>query len=155
MTALLFIVGILLAAAFQARLPTLWWLGGVRLEFVPALVVYGSLTLPRRQAILLAIMAGMAQDALSASPFGLSVLAYGLSALWISGARETLDRDLPWVQMGAGGFTSATVAVIAFFVVGVSFAMLFKFVVVVTISGIITVVLFFALDYARAVWGDA
>lgn len=145
----------MLAAALQARLPTLWWLGGVRLELLPALVVYASLTVRRGHAIILALVAGMMQDALSAAPFGLSALAYGISALWITGMGEILDRDLPWVQLGAGALTSAAVATIAFFAVGVSFGALCKMVVVAASSGITTVVLFFAIDYARAVWGHA
>jgi rod shape-determining protein MreD len=155
MNALIAIAGILLAAALQARLPTLWGLGGVRLELLPALVVYCSLTLRRGHALVLALVAGMTQDALSAAPFGVSVLAYGVSALWITGMREILDRDLPWVQLGAGALTSVAVAVVAFCAAGVSFGALFKMVVVAATSGITTVVLFFALDYARAVWGHA
>jgi rod shape-determining protein MreD len=155
MNILIAIVGIMLAAALQARMPTLWWLGGVRLEFVPALVVYCSLTLRRGQAILLALLAGLIQDALSAAPFGVSALAYGLSAFLITGMGDVLDRDLPWVQLGAGALTSVVVAAIAFCTVGVTFGALFKLVVVAATSGITTVVLFFALDYARAVWGHA
>jgi cell shape-determining protein MreD len=155
MTSLLFITGMMLAAALQARLPTLWWLGGVRLELLPPIVVYVSLTMTRGRAIVLALVAGMMQDAMSAAPFGLSVLAYGLSALLITGMGDVLDRDLPWVQIGAGALTSGAVAIIAFLAVGLSFGALVKLVVVAATSGITTVVLFFALDYARAVWGHA
>lgn len=155
MTSLLFITGMMLAAALQARLPTLWWLGGVRLELLPPIVVYVSLTMTRGRAIVLALVAGMMQDAMSAAPFGLSVLAYGLSALLITGMGDVLDRDLPWVQIGAGALTSGAVAIIAFLAVGFSFGALVKLVVVAATSGITTVVLFFALDYARAVWGHA
>lgn len=152
---LIALAGILIAAALQARVPTLGWLGGVRLEFLPALVVYAALTLPRRRAIGLALVAGMMQDALSAAPFGVSVLAYGLSALLITRTGDTLDRDLPWVQMGAGALTSIAVAVIAFFAVGISLGALFKMATVALISGAITVLVFFALDYARTAWGHA
>ena len=155
MNILIAIAGIMLAAALQARMPTLWWLGGIRLELLPALVVYCSLTLRRGHAILLALVAGLMQDALSAAPFGVSALAYGLSAFLITGMGDVLDRDLPWVQMGAGALTSVAVAVIAFCTVGVSFGALFKLAVVAATSGVTTVVLFFALDYARAVWGHA
>ena len=37
----------LLLSALQARLPTAWWLGGIRFEFLPALVAYGALTFRR------------------------------------------------------------------------------------------------------------
>jgi cell shape-determining protein MreD len=155
MNTLMAIAGILIAAALQARMPALWWLGGVRLEFLPALVAYASLTMHRRRAVALALMAGMMQDALSATPYAVSMLAYGGSALLMTSLRDALDRDLPWVQLSAGALTSAVAAIIAFFVVGVSFGAVFKMVVVASISGIITVLLFFVLDYARMAWGNA
>ena len=155
MNLLIAIIGILIAVALQARMPTLWWLGGVRLELLPALVAYASLTMARRRAVVLALIAGMVQDALSAAPFGVSAVAYGASALLMTSLRDALDRDLPWVQLGAGALTSAAAAVVAFFVVGVSFGAVFKMVVVASISGIIAVMLFFVLDYARLAWGDA
>jgi len=155
MNTLIAIAGILMGTALQARMPTLWWLGGVRMEILPALVAYASLTLPRRRAVTVALMAGMMQDALSAAPFGVSALAYGISALLMTGLSDVLDRDLPWVQLGAGALMSAAAAVIAFFVVGVSVGAVFKMVVVASISGIVAVVSFFVLDYSRMAWGDA
>jgi hypothetical protein len=92
---------------------------------------------------------------LSAAPFGVSALAYGISAVLMTNLREILDRDLPWVQMGAGALTSMAVAIIAFFAVGISVGMVFKMVLVASISGIVTVILFFALDYAQMVWENA
>ena len=155
MSTLIAIAGILVVAALQTRLPTLWWLGGVRIEFLPALVAYIALTMPRGRAISLALAAGLMQDALSAAPFGVSALAYGIAAILMTNLREILDRDLPWVQMAAGGLTSMAVAVIAFFAIGISFGLVFKMVLVASISGIVTVILFFALDYARMAWGIA
>jgi len=155
MTTLLSLAGILIAAALQARLPTLWWLGGIRLEFLPALVAYATLTIARHRAILLALMAGMMQDALSAAPFGISVLAYGMVALVVTGMRDALDRDLPLVQMGTGALASAAMALCATAAIGISVGAVFKMVLVASLSGVITVLLFFALDYARTVWGLA
>ena len=155
MTTLIASAGILIAAALQARMPTLWWLGSVRLEFLPALIVYVSLTMHRGRALALALVAGMAQDALSAAPFGISALAYGIAAVLITGLREVLDRDLPWVQLGSGALTSVGAALMAFFVVGISFGALFKMCVVGFLTGTLTVMLFFALDYSRMVWGNA
>jgi len=155
MNVLIAIAGIMLAAALQARLPTWWWLGGVRLEFLPALVAYAMLTISRHRAILFALAAGLTQDALSAAPFGISALAYGMLACLITGMRDALDRDLPWVQMGAGALASIAVAVVASFVVGVSAGAVFRMAIVASLSGVVTVLLFFALDYARMVWRHA
>ena len=155
MSTLIAIAGILITAALQTRLPTLWWFGGVRIEFLPALVTYAALTMHRGRAIAIAIIAGLLQDARSAAPFGLSALAYGISAILMTTLREVLDRDLPWMQMSAGTLTSTAVAAVAFFAVGISFASVFKMVLVASISGLVTVLLFFVLDYARMIWGDA
>jgi rod shape-determining protein MreD len=153
MNTLTAIAAILIAVSLQARMPTLSWLGGVRMEFLPALVVYAALTMHRRRALVLALAAGLAQDALSAAPSGISALAYGISTIVATSLREALDRDLPWVQWSAGAATSISVSVIAFFAVGLSFGNLFRMLVVASISGAVTVVLFFAIDYARMAWG--
>jgi rod shape-determining protein MreD len=153
MTTLIAIAGILLAGALQARMPTQWWLGGIRLEFLPALVVYMGLTLHRQRAIALALAAGMVQDALSAAPFGVSALAYGISAVLLTSLREVLDRDLPWVQYSAGALTSMAAAIMAFFVVGISFGAIFKMLIVASIGGVLTGILFLVFDYTRMVWG--
>jgi len=153
MNLLIAIAGFLIAAGLQARLPTFWLLGGLRIEFLPALVAYAALTMHRGRAIALALAAGMMQDALSAAPFGVSALAYGISAILMTSLRDVLDRDLPWVQMGAGALTSAAAAVIVFFAVGISFGVVFKMILVASISGIVTALLFFVLDYTRLAWG--
>ena len=155
MNILIAIAGILLATALQARMPTLWWLGGLRVELLPALVAYVSLTMHRRRALALAIAAGLMQDALSATPFGVSALAYGVAAVLMTSLRGALDRDLPWIQLGAGALTSIVASIIPLFVVGVSFSAVIKMLLVASISGAFTVMLFFALDYSRMVWGNA
>ena len=153
MNTLIAIAGILIAVALQARMPTLFWLGEVRVELLPGLVAYAALTLHRRRALALALVAGLTQDALSAAPFGISALAYGISTVVMTSLREVLDRDLPWVQWIAGAAISMTASVIAFFAVGLSIGNLVKMLVAATISGTVTVVLFFAIDTARMAWG--
>ena len=141
MSTLIAIAGILITAALQVRMPTFWVdFGGMRIEFLPALVAYAALTMHRGRAIAIAIVAGLMQDALSAGPFGLSALAYGISAILMTTLREVLDRDLPWMQMSAGALTSVAVAMVAFFAVGISFASIFKMVLIASISGVVTVI---------------
>jgi rod shape-determining protein MreD len=153
MDMLIAIVGILAAGALQSRLPTLPWLGDVRLEFLPAVVVYVALTMRRRGALALALIAGLAQDAFSAAPFGITALAYGICAILMTSLREAVDRDLPWVQFSAGALTSMAGAILAFFVISISVGTVFKMIVVASLSGVLTVMSFFALDYARMTWG--
>ena len=149
MNTLIAIAGILIAAALQARLPMLWW----RVELLPALVAYAALTMHRRRALALALIAGLTQDALSAAPFGISALAYGISAVVATSLRDALDRDLPWMQWSAGALTSIIASIIAFFAIGISFGNLFKMLMVASVAGMATVALFFVLDYARLAWG--
>ncbi len=153
MNTLMAIAGILIAAALQARLPMLWWLGGMRVELLPALVVYAALTMHRRRALALALIAGLTHDALSAAPFGISALAYGISAIVATSLRDALDRDLPWMQWSAGALASIIASIITFFATGLSFGNLFKMFVVASVAGMATVALFFVLDYARLAWG--
>jgi rod shape-determining protein MreD len=149
MNFLITIAGLLLLSACQSRLPTQWWLGGLRLELLPALVAYGALTFRRSSALILALATGFTQDALSASPFGLAALAYGIAAIILSSLHETFDRDLPWVQMGAGAVTSAAVSIAACAVVGFSIGAIVKTFVLAAISAVVTPLLFFVLDYTR------
>jgi rod shape-determining protein MreD len=140
---------LLLLSACQSRLPTLWWLGGLRLELLPALVAYGALTFRRSSALVLALATGFTQDALSASPFGLDALAYGIAATVLSSLHEAFDRDLPWVQMGAGAVTSTAGSIAACSVVGFNIGGIVKAFVLAAISAFVTPLLFFVLDYAR------
>jgi rod shape-determining protein MreD len=153
MDTLIAIVGILAVGALQSRLPAIQWLGDVRLEFLPAIVAYVALTVQQRSALALALVAGLMQDAFSAAPFGIAALAYGVCAILMTSLREALDRDLPWVQFSAGVLTSMAGAILAFFVVGISVGTVFKMMMVASLSGALTIVTFFALDYARMTWG--
>jgi rod shape-determining protein MreD len=149
MNFLITIAGLLLLSACQSRLPTLWWLGGLRIELLPALVAYGALTFRRGPALIFALTTGFTQDALSASPFGLSALAYGIAATILSSLHETFDRDLPWVQMGAGALASMAISFAACCVVGFGIGAVLKALALAAISAVVTPLLFFVLDYAR------
>ncbi len=147
MRRLLLPVIVLMLAAAQAALPMLWWLGGWRLEFLPALVAYGALTASRpSRAVLLAVLAGLALDSLSAGPFGLSVLGFGLPAAVLAGLGESLDRDLPWVQAGAGAWVAAFAAGVACAAAGPTFGALGKISVLAMLSAVMTPLLFFTME---------
>ena len=154
MTITILIVLTLLAAALQAALPTAWWLGGLRLELLPALVACGALTLPRHpvSGLALAVVAGLAHDALSAAPFGLTALAYGTAAVAIFLLDEILDPDLPWVQMMAGAVVAAIAAVAACTVLGFSAGAVGKLVVLALISAVLTPFVYLLLGCCRHWW---
>ena len=140
---------LLLLTAVQSRMPTLWWLGGVRIEFLPGLVAFGALTFRRSAALALALATGFTQDALSAAPFGLTALVYGIAAVILTSARAALDRDLPWVQMAAGALTSAALSFAACCVVGFSFGAFIKLLLLAATSAVVTPPLFLTLDSVR------
>jgi rod shape-determining protein MreD len=144
MNFLLITLTLFVLTTFQVRLPAMF---GLRLEFLPALVAYGALTFRRGNALLLALVAGFTQDALSAAPFGITALAYGIVALILAGLRDVLDRDLPPLQFAAGALVAAAASMAAFCVLGFSF----KIFPVACLAGIVTPVFFFAADYTRFV----
>lgn len=154
MSRIIFLVVVLAAAAVQSRLPTCWWLGGLRLELLPALVACAALTWPRTGALGLALLAGLAQDALSGAPFGLTALAYGVAAGVLSALRATLDRDLPWVQMGAGALTALAAAVAGGVAHGHFLGSVPRALALAAVAAVLTPLLMEALDALRQ-WAGA
>jgi rod shape-determining protein MreD len=149
MNFLLMTTAMLLLAGLQACLPSWWWLGGVRLELLPALVAYGALTFRHRRWILtLAIVAGLLQDALSAAPFGNSVVAYFVVAFLLMGLRRFFDRETLWMQMSAGAFASVAVSVAACAVIGFG-GVVPKISLLALMSAVVTPLVFFVSDGLR------
>jgi rod shape-determining protein MreD len=142
MNFLLLTITLLLLATLQVRLPAIL---GLRLELLPALVAYGALTFRRGNGLLLALMAGFTQDALSAAPFGITALAYGIAALLLTALGEALNRELPPFQLVAGALVTLAAGIAASFFVGFTF----KMILVAAITGLITPIFFFAADYFR------
>jgi cell shape-determining protein MreD len=97
----------------------------------------------------LAVVAGLAHDALSATPFGLTALAYGTAAAAIFLLDEILDPDLPWVQMMAGAVVAAIAAVAARTVLGFSAGAVGKLVVLALISAVLTPFVYLLLGCCR------
>jgi rod shape-determining protein MreD len=136
-------------AAAQARFPTLWWLGGIRLEFLPALVAFGALTYRRWAALILAVVAGALQDAASAAPFGTGILAYASVTVLLSALHESFDREMPPLQVIAGALASAALSVVSCLVTGYPRWGFVKFGFLALLSAVITPLLFFVLDAVR------
>ncbi len=139
----------LLLSALQARLPTAWWLGGIRFEFLPALVAYGALTFRhRRWVIALAVLAGLLQDALSAAPFGNTGAAYALATFAFIPLRHTFDRERLWMQMLAGAAASVAASLFACATAGFNGAVP-KIFLLAALSAVVAPFVFFALDYTK------
>jgi rod shape-determining protein MreD len=147
MNVILLTIFTFLVAALQARFPTLWWLGGLRLEFVPAVAAYMALQLPLPRALGMAALAGLAQDALSGAPFGISALGYTVVALALNALREVIDPDMPLMHVATAAVMSVAGALIAFCVVGFGFGSLVKMVIVAILAGVIAPPVFLALHW--------
>ena len=77
-------------------------------------------------------------------------LAYGAATLLVAPAGQWLDRELPWLQMGAGALCSAACSVAACVVVGLSFGAVGKILLLAFFSAIIAPFVFLAADFALA-----
>jgi len=149
MNAVVVITALLLGTALQARLPAIGWLGGLRLEFLPALVAYGALTLRRGGALALALAAGFLQDSLSAGPFGLTALVYVTVTASLTGLHEAFERELMPVQIGAGAALTAVGGFASAIACGFPAEALWKIAALAGLSLIITPVMFFVLEIAH------
>lgn len=139
MKPLLWLALIGLAAATQAALPGMRWLGGLRLELLPALVACGALSGWRPTwTILTAVVAGLAHDALSAGPFGLTVVGYTAPAVLVVTLQRSLDRDLPWVQAGAGAVVAGFAALLGSLTAGFTGAALVKILLLAMLGAVLT-----------------
>jgi len=143
MNFLLLLALMLVLAGVQARLPSL---GGIRLEFLPALVAYSALTFKQGRAILCAFAAGCLQDALSAGPFGVTALAYAIAAWVIAGLGTALDRNLPFVPLLAGSLAAVAGALGAFCIIGVTGLAILKLTGIALLAGLITILVFLVVD---------
>jgi rod shape-determining protein MreD len=145
MNVAILIFATLLFAALQASLPTF---GGIRLELLPSVVTYAALTVRSRPAaVVLALIAGFAQDSLSAGPFGLSAIAYLAIALLLTGLARSFDREAFWMQMLGGALASLTGSIATMIMLGRYD--LAKALGLALISLVVTPVIFGLLDLTR------
>jgi len=84
------------------------WLGA-QIDLLPALMVYAALYTSLPTVALLAVLAGMGFDTLSANPLGISILPLFLVGWLVQLRRDLILRDLPFAQLVLG--TAASLAV--------------------------------------------
>jgi cell shape-determining protein MreD len=92
------------------------------------------------------------QDSLSAGPFGVTAAVYATITALLTGMHQAFDRELPWVQMGAGALLTAATGAAAGVVVGFSAGATVKILALATFSTLITPLLFLFLDWLLASW---
>lgn len=105
----LLILSAFLAIYFQSSFDLFRNLFGTQFDFLPALIVYASLTHSILFVALFAFCSGMFYDSLSANPLGISVLPLFIVALFIYKFRVLLLRERTYPQFILG--ITASVAV--------------------------------------------
>jgi hypothetical protein len=92
---------------FEVSSDMLHRLFGTQIDFLPALMVYTSMTHGIFTIALLAVGGGLCFDSLSANPLGVSVLPLFLIGLVIYRSRDLLWRENPAAQFFFGAAASA------------------------------------------------
>ena len=103
----------LLAVFWEAAFNGLRFLLGAQLDLLPALMVYAALTTGIATVAMLAVFGGLAFDALSANPLGISVLPVFVVGLSIHVNRDLILRDQVFAQVVLGLAASAATQVLA------------------------------------------
>ena len=105
---------LIFAAAFlavfgEAVFPGVRHLLGAQVDLLPAIMVYAALNANIATVALLAIFGGLWFDALSANPFGITILPLFAVGFAISSQRDLILRGLSFAQMVLGTVASAVV----------------------------------------------
>lgn len=87
-----------LAVYFQTSFNGLRGLVGAQFFLLPVLVVYAGLKMDFATVILLALVGGLAQDALSANPLGLSILPLAIAGWLVIEFRARILREESYTQ---------------------------------------------------------
>jgi hypothetical protein len=103
---------LILAAAFlavfgEAAFPLLHHWLGAQVNLLPALMVCAALNTDIVTVSLLAVLGGLWFDALSANPFGISILPLFAVGFVIYQKRDLILRELPFAQFVLGAVASA------------------------------------------------
>jgi rod shape-determining protein MreD len=128
-------------------------LTGAQIHLLPALMVYASLTGGLGQIALLAVAGGLWFDSLSANPLGTSILPLFVVGVVIWRKRALLLREQVFAQFVLGAGASAAVPAISVLILVsmgseplLGWASLWQWFVVSLAGGIVTPLLFGALD---------
>jgi len=105
---------LIFAAAFlavfgEAALPGFRNLLGAQIDLLPAIMVYAALNADITIVALLAVFGGLWFDALSANPFGITILPLFAAGFLIHLRRELILRELSFAQIVLGAGASAGV----------------------------------------------
>jgi cell shape-determining protein MreD len=152
---------LLLAAAFavvlvQSAFDLTRWLCGAQLNLLPALMVYAALTCELPALVIVALLAGLLFDSVSANPLGTMVAALFLPAWFIYLKRGLILRELPFARFVLGLAATGATPLIALLILlsaraelVLGWFSLAQWAVLTVIGGLLTPLLFTALDATR------
>jgi rod shape-determining protein MreD len=107
LNSILVLAGAFLAVFGEAAFPALRQLLGAQVDLLPALMVFAALNTDIVTVALIAVMGGLCFDALSANPFGVTILPLFAVGFAISWQRELILRKSPFAQFIIGAAASA------------------------------------------------
>ena len=90
---LLLLLSTILLLLVQCTCTWRWPIWGVRLELLPALLLYAAFTLNLSAALIVALVAAIMYDSFSGGHFGASMLPYVLSTALFCGVRPIFFRN--------------------------------------------------------------
>ncbi len=96
------IAGIILLLAIQCTLIHRWYFWGVRLELLPALLLYAAFTVNLPSSLLLALLSAMMYDTFSVGNFGSSIIPYITGVSLFCAVRPIFFRNRITTQFLSG-----------------------------------------------------
>lgn len=105
------VLGTVAAVFLQTRFAGFRPLLAAQPDLVPVLVVYAALNASLPTTAVTAVVGGLAFDAMSAGPLGLTVVPLVAVGFFLHRRRDLLLRDSSWAQASLGGAASLAVAV--------------------------------------------
>lgn len=152
---LLAFLAVFAETAFDA--PRLWL--GSHLSLIPPLMVYAALRLDLAAVTILAVLAGLWLDSLSANPLGASILPLFFIGWVLLQRRDLLLRELDYAQLVLGAAASALAPVLTLLLVlskglhpDLGWKSLWQLVVLAVTGGVLTPVIFRLLDRLEALF---
>jgi len=118
MTAAIMAVFLIGAAALQAALPAVAWLGHARFPLLPAVALYFALHRKAGTALAAAFLAGFLQDALSPIHLGYSSACFGAMGIAVNRFRTLVIVDSP-VTPAVFGFVAGVLVALALYALAV------------------------------------
>ena len=154
--AIAILIVVYLAVFAQATFNELRQWIGVKIDLLPSLVVYASLSSGVVTLSLVAVCGGLWFDSLSANPLGTSILPLFLTGLFIQRSRDMILREQPFAQFVLGTLASTAVPFLALLLLLnfseqplVSWFSLWQWLVMSLVGGAVTPIWFGVFDRIR------